>query len=51
MLINNKNNGRDTTVDPAYLAKRPKRISGGDDISELYRLIEELRFELHNIEK
>lgn len=50
MLINSRNEGRDSTLEPAYLTKRPKRESGGD-ISELYRLIEELRTELHSVEE
>ena len=46
----NMNQGKDATLEPAYLAKRPMKTSSSD-IEELKRLTQQLQQEINIIEE
>lgn len=49
-MIINMNQGKDATLEPAYLAKRPM-ITSSSDIEELKRLIQQLQQEINIVEE
>lgn len=50
MLISSKNQGRDSTVDPSYLSRKPRPTSTpSEDIAQLWEQIRLIRIELINL--
>ena len=50
MLINSKNQGRDSTLDPSYLSRKPRSTSTpSEDIAQLWEQIRQIRIELINL--
>jgi cell division protein FtsB len=45
MLINKRNSGRDATIEPAYLARKPEE-EGEEDIEQLKRRVTALESEV-----
>lgn len=50
MLINSKNRGRDSTLDPSYLSRKPQpKSTPSEDIAQLWEQIRQIRVELINL--